>query len=354
MTIHRPARAKLLPLAAALCALVVGAALVPPAHASSHREAPFITTSPRSTAPTSTCSELRARARRLRHADRELPAAAGSLRRTELLHARPERALRDPRRQQRRREGRHHLPVPLQEQARRHHASDRRQERRHPADPGGSGHRRAIGGAERQRDLHGRRRARRSPAAGAPPSPTPPTAATCSTSRSTTSAPRRCPTTRPTPRSTSTTSTSPAADAGQAVRRPAEGPVRGQPGRHLRPRERAAGGDHRPDADQCRAEHDRRQERHDARARGAQELPPRPRSSDPVIGGWTTASLRQVRCSESQPAGGSADHRDRRRRVDAGLAPRHAARQRSRDRPARQGPVQQRPGRRTTDSSPTT
>ena len=46
MTIHRTARAPLLPLAAALCALAVGAAL-PPAHASSHREAPYITTQPK-------------------------------------------------------------------------------------------------------------------------------------------------------------------------------------------------------------------------------------------------------------------------------------------------------------------
>ena len=54
----------------------------------------------------------------LRHADRELPAAAGRLRRPQLLPAGPGRALRDPRRQRRRREGGPDLPVPLQQQAR--------------------------------------------------------------------------------------------------------------------------------------------------------------------------------------------------------------------------------------------
>ena len=45
--------------------------------------------------------QLRGRPLRLRHADRQLPAAAGCLRRPELLRARSERALRDPHRQQR-------------------------------------------------------------------------------------------------------------------------------------------------------------------------------------------------------------------------------------------------------------
>jgi hypothetical protein len=46
MTIDRPPPSRLLPLAAALLALSAGAAL-PPAHASSHREAPLITTLPK-------------------------------------------------------------------------------------------------------------------------------------------------------------------------------------------------------------------------------------------------------------------------------------------------------------------
>ena len=62
------------------------------------------------------------------------------------------------------------------------------------------------------------------------------------------------------------------------------------------------------------------------------------RASD-VIGGWTTASLRQARVLNPRaalrpPAG------DRGRRLDAGLAPRHAARQRGRHRPQGQGPLQ--------------
>ena len=43
----------------------------------------------------------------------ELPAAAGRLRRPELLHARSQRAVRDPHRQRRRRARGHHVPVPL-------------------------------------------------------------------------------------------------------------------------------------------------------------------------------------------------------------------------------------------------
>jgi len=46
MTIDRPFPSRLLSLAAALCALAAGTA-VPPVHASSHREAPFITTQPK-------------------------------------------------------------------------------------------------------------------------------------------------------------------------------------------------------------------------------------------------------------------------------------------------------------------
>ena len=46
MSIHRLNVARRLPLAAALCAAVAAVAAVP-AHASSHREAPFITTQPK-------------------------------------------------------------------------------------------------------------------------------------------------------------------------------------------------------------------------------------------------------------------------------------------------------------------
>ena len=98
--------------------------------------------------------QLRAGPLRVRDADRQLPAAAGRLRRPELLQARPERALRDPHRQQRRRQGRHHLPVPLHQHPARHGAADRRQQRRDSADPVGPGQRRQRPQPQRQRDLY--------------------------------------------------------------------------------------------------------------------------------------------------------------------------------------------------------
>ena len=49
------------------------------------------------------------------HADRQLHPAAGPGRRPELLLVRRRRPVRDPHRQRRRRPGRHHLPVPLQD-----------------------------------------------------------------------------------------------------------------------------------------------------------------------------------------------------------------------------------------------
>ena len=73
---HPAGRPRLAALAvAASCA----AAMLPPAaQASSHREAPFITTCRRSMAPTSTCSAATKAGRAgLRDPDRQLPAAAG-------------------------------------------------------------------------------------------------------------------------------------------------------------------------------------------------------------------------------------------------------------------------------------
>ena len=103
----------------------------------------------------------------LRHPGRQLPAAAGRVRRPELLQARPERALRDPHRQQRRRQGRHHLPVPLQQLAEGQDAGDRprrqHQGRGDSADPVRPGDRAQRRQPQRQRDLHGRHRPRRSP-----------------------------------------------------------------------------------------------------------------------------------------------------------------------------------------------
>ena len=64
--------------------------------------------------------------------------------------------------------------------------------------------------------------------------------------------------------------------------------------------------------------------------------------ADPVIGGWTTASLRQGSLLSNAPKSGHATAGDRRRRLDPGLAPRPSADQRGDHRPARQGQVQQR------------
>ena len=69
--------------------------------------------------------------------------------------------------------------------------------------------------------------------------------------------------------------------------------------------------------------------------------------SDPVIGGWTTASLPQVKVLNPAPrfdaARGRTQRVRRRRRVDAGVAARQPARQRGRHRSARQGSIQREP-----------
>ena len=71
---------------------------------SSHREAPGITKRPKVDGTDFYMFRSYEAGREgLRHPDRELHSAAGRLRRAELLHAGPERRLRDPRRQQRRR-----------------------------------------------------------------------------------------------------------------------------------------------------------------------------------------------------------------------------------------------------------
>ena len=85
----------------------------------------------------------------------------------------------------------------------------------------------------------------------------------------------------------------------------------------------------------------RRRQRDDARDRGADELPARDRrqrSGDRWLDDGEPAPglAAQQRAEERPPDLGA-----RRRRLDAGLAPRHAARQRGRHRPARQGQVQQ-------------
>ena len=78
------------------------------------------------------------------------------------------------------------------------------------------------------------------------------------------------------------------------VRRPAQGPVRGEPRRDLRPRQHEPA---RPG--RRRAGRPRRQERHLARPRGPDRAASRGRRA--VIGGWTTASLRQARMLNAEP-----------------------------------------------------
>ncbi len=127
--------------------------------------------------------------------------------------------------------------------------------------------------------------------------------------------------------------------AGQGVRRPAQGPVRGQPRHDLRPGQRAERGLPARRQQQGRGRGcARRQERHLAGARSAGRVPGRQRQQG------------DRRLDHGQRAPGRAAQRrteerlrqrgGQRRRLDAGLAPRHAARQRSRDRPERQGRVQ--------------
>ena len=221
---------------------------------------------------------------RLRHADRQLPAAAGRLRRPELLQARPERALRDPRRQQRRRQGRHHLPVPLQQ-----HAARRR--------------RCTIGGTDVAIPLtqSGQITAPNAAASNVNETFTVDIVRgdrRTGTRGSVTNATRRQQRLRQAVDNIGTKTIPNYAayaaqhiytrqhprlhGAGQGLRRPAQGPVRGQPRRDLRPAQRPGRGRlharrGRVPARQLeegrRHRRPRRHERHDARARGADELP---------------------------------------------------------------------------------
>ena len=138
--------------------------------------------------------------------------------------------------------------------------------------------------------------------------------------------------------------------ARQGVRRPEEGPVRRQPRRHLRPAQRSWRGRlharrSRVPARQLeegrRRRRPRRCQRDDARGRGADQLPARDRrerSGDRRLDdGEPAPGVAAQQRAEERPPDLGAD----RRRVDAGVASRHAARQRGRHRPARQGQVQQ-------------
>ena len=286
--------------------------------------------------------QLRGRPLRLRHADRQLPAAAGCLRRPELLRARSERALRDPHRQQRGREGGPELPVPLPQhpvQRRcRHQPEDRRPLGGHSAGPVRPG---LAGGRPEPaagRDLHRPGGARR------PPHRHPPGADPgrhrqrdlCQAGRqhrrqddSRLSRLRR--------QACACGRDSGLRDAGTDVCRPAPGSVCGQSRPGLRPGQRAGVGHHRSGADRCGAQPARCEERHRDRAGDPPQLPDQRRRRD-------------RRLDQRQPAPGPADRRQarqrasgqraRRRRLDAGVAPGHAPGQRGGHRAEGQGPLQ--------------
>ena len=109
--------------------------------------------------------QLRAGPRRLRHADRELPAAAGPVRRAELLQARSERRLRDPRHQRRQRRRERHVPVPDHQRPARQPAQRRRQDGVDPAGAERLGRRRPAERhrAQHRRELHADRGPRAAP-----------------------------------------------------------------------------------------------------------------------------------------------------------------------------------------------
>ena len=207
----------------ALMAGACAAALLvqPAAQASSHREAPFITTQPKVDGTDFYMFRSYENGReQLRDADRQLHSAAGPLRRPQLLRDGSQRAVRNPRRQQRRRGGGHQLPVPLQEQSAGHRAAGRRQERLDPADRrrAASVRRRATP-PECEGDLHARRRAAAIDGRGDRAAVTNATGGgrefTKPVDNIGTKTLVRSPDTRPMRRSTSTRSTSPAA-AGRA------------------------------------------------------------------------------------------------------------------------------------------
>ena len=149
---HSPGT-RLLPTVAAVASLYGAVCL--PAAASSHREAPFIAMN-----PTVDATDLymfrsyETGPRRLRHHPRELHPVPGSAGRPELLHVQPERAVRDPHRQQRRRRRGPDVPVPLQEHVEGDRADRRRQAVKIPLINSGADQRRQPGCAERARDLH--------------------------------------------------------------------------------------------------------------------------------------------------------------------------------------------------------
>ena len=243
-------RARLLPVAAAVLGAVAGAVVVP-AQASSHREAPVHHHArPRSTAPTSTCSRsYEAGPRRLRHADRQLPAAAG--RRTAArttsswIRTRCTRSTSTTTATR----GRHHLPVPLQQQRCNGRRRCRSAARTSPI-PLIAGRRRSADRNAAALNVNetftvdvvrgdrrsGTRAAVTNAAGGSATFDKP--VDNIGTKTIPDYALRR--------QAHLQVNIPGCSDAGQGVRRPAQGAVRGQPRRDLRPGQRPGRGDHRP------------------------------------------------------------------------------------------------------------
>ena len=255
----------------------------------------------------------------------------------------PERAVRDPRRQQRRRQGRPELPVPLQEQAgrqrRRRDPDHRRQDGGHPADPGRPGGQRASDANLQLAETYTRR---------------PWCAATA--------APARLPATH-------------AAAAAARFDKPVDNigvktipDYAGYAAKHI----------HNVNIPGCstpaRVFVGQRQDPFAVNLGTIFDLVNAPvavitnpaligaapntlgdknvttlalevhksclTTGDDVIGGWTTASLRQARLLDPHAAVGPPDQRKAGRRLGAGVAPGHAAGQRGGHRPEGQGQVQ--------------
>ena len=160
-------------------------------------------------------------------------------------------------------------------------------------------------------------------------------------------------TTSRTPTSTSTTSAFPGCRQRPRVRRPAQGPVRREPRRDLRPRQHQVSGGGAQPARRVRDRRlARRRERHVAGARGADRVPHRRQGHDHRRLDDGERARRRARCSATPGSG--LDPTTQTRQPRAGLAPRHAARQRGRHRPQGQEQVQRERAEGRRRSSPTT
>ena len=274
-----------------IIAAAVAAALAASAsQASSHREAPNITRLPAVDATDFYLFNSYEPGRDgLRDRDRQLPAAAGPLRRPQLLRARPGRALRDPHRQQRRRARGPDLPVPVPQSPRQRERGHRARRRRRVGRRAAQERRPGVGrrqfAAQLPRDLHDPHwSAATAAAATRPTSRARTTASASSSSPTTSSAPRPSAASRATSNMrarSSTTSRFPAAHgAGRVFVGQRDEPFAVNLGKvfdlvNIVPVDgsRVPGRHHAGPGER----HHRRQEHHDDRARAAEAVPDGPR-----------------------------------------------------------------------------